>query len=169
MVGRSAVWSEGGVMTLDQLELKNEGLSLTLEEQLNALTLCDLQSPDPKSSVSLNGTNFQAEQFESERGSSKVDALISMLRTIVPQKSVVVSQWTGMLKIVALHLKHLGTSYATIDGSINPKLRMDLVEDFNTNPRGAAGYARVALRRRSRSEPDRRKSPLLDGHALLWM
>ncbi|XP_077149704.1 transcription termination factor 2 isoform X2 [Ranitomeya variabilis] len=122
--------------TLDQLELKNEGLSLTLEEQLSALTLCDLQSPDPKSTVSLNGTNFQAEQFESERGSSKVDALISMLRTIVPQKSVVVSQWTGMLKIVALHLKRLGTSYATIDGSINPKLRMDLVEDFNTNPRG---------------------------------
>ncbi|XP_073407129.1 transcription termination factor 2 isoform X2 [Dendrobates tinctorius] len=122
--------------TLDQLELKSEGLSLTLEEQLSALTLCDLQSPDPKSTVSLNGTNFQAEQFESERGSSKVDALISMLRTIVPQKSVVVSQWTGMLKIVALHLKRVGTSYATIDGSINPKVRMDLVEDFNTNPRG---------------------------------
>ncbi|XP_073524855.1 transcription termination factor 2 isoform X2 [Phyllobates terribilis] len=126
--------------TLDQLELKNEGLSLTLEEQLGALTLCDLQSPDPKSTVSLNGTNFQAELFESKSGSSKVDALISMLRTIVsgavPQKSVVVSQWTGMLKIVALHLKRLGTSYATIDGSINPKLRMDLVEEFNTNPRG---------------------------------
>ncbi|KAM4046929.1 transcription termination factor 2 [Anomaloglossus baeobatrachus] len=126
--------------TLDQLELKNEGLSLTLEEQLSALTLCDLQSPDPKSTVSLNGTNFQAELFESKSGSTKVDALISRLRTIVsgaaPQKSVVVSQWTSMLKIVALHLKRLGMSYATIDGSISPKVRMDLVEDFNINPRG---------------------------------
>ncbi|XP_056410815.1 transcription termination factor 2 [Hyla sarda] len=126
--------------TLDQLELKNEGLSLTLEEQLNALTLCDLQSPDPKSTVSLNGTNFQAELFQSENGSTKIDALMSQLRTIsfgaLPQKSVVVSQWTSMLKIVAVHLKQMGISYATIDGSINPKLRMDVVEDFNNDPRG---------------------------------
>ncbi|XP_040278712.1 transcription termination factor 2 [Bufo bufo] len=126
--------------TLDQLELKNEGLSLTLEEQLNALTLCDLQSPDPKSTVSLNGTNFQAELFESESGSTKTDALISRLKTInssaVPQKSVIVSQWTSMLRIVAVHLKRIGMSHATIDGSVNPKLRMDLVEEFNTNPRG---------------------------------
>ncbi|KAG9470503.1 hypothetical protein GDO78_017578 [Eleutherodactylus coqui] len=126
--------------TLDQLELKNEGLSLTLEEQLSAMTLCDLQSPDPKSMVSLNGTNFQAELFESESGSTKIDALISELRTIsfgaVLQKSVIVSQWTSMLKIVAVHLKRIGISYATIDGSINPKSRMDVVEDFNNNPRG---------------------------------
>ncbi|XP_071995106.1 transcription termination factor 2-like isoform X2 [Engystomops pustulosus] len=126
--------------TLDQLELKNEGLTLTLEEQLNALTLCDLQTSDPKSTVSLNGTNFQAELFESDSGSTKVDALLSELKSItsssVPQKSVIVSQWTSMLKIVAVHLKRMGISYATIDGSINPKLRMDVVEEFNNNPRG---------------------------------
>ncbi|CAN2387700.1 transcription termination factor [Pristimantis euphronides] len=126
--------------TLDQLELKNEGLSLTLEEQLNALTLCDSQTQDSKSMVSLNGTNFQAELFESESGSTKVNALISHLRSInfvpVPQKSVIVSQWTSMLKIVAIHLKRIGISYATIDGSISPKLRMDVVEEFNNNPQG---------------------------------
>eukprot|EP00079_Xenopus_tropicalis_P014042 XP_002944371.1 PREDICTED: transcription termination factor 2-like [Xenopus tropicalis] len=41
-----------------------------------------------------------------------------------------------MLKIVAAHLKLIGLSYATIDGSVNPKQRMDMVEDFNNNPKG---------------------------------
>ena len=50
--------------------------------------------------------------------------------------SVIVSQWTSMLKIVAVHLKTLGLKYAVIDGTVNPKQRMDLVEDFNTNPKG---------------------------------
>ncbi|CAH2218657.1 transcription termination factor 2 isoform X1 [Pelobates cultripes] len=50
--------------------------------------------------------------------------------------TVIVSQWTSMLKIVAGHLKTIHLSYATIDGSVNPKMRMDLVEEFNSNPRG---------------------------------
>lgn len=36
-----------------------------------------------------------------------------------------------MLQVVALHLKKHGLTYATIDGSVNPKQRMDLVEAFN--------------------------------------
>ena len=47
------------------------------------------------------------------------------------QKSVIVSQWTSMLQVVALHLKKNRLTYATIDGSVNPKQRMDLVEAFN--------------------------------------
>ena len=50
--------------------------------------------------------------------------------------SVIVSQWTSMLRIVAVHLQKLGLSYGVIDGSVNPKKRMDLVEEFNTNPKG---------------------------------
>lgn len=41
-----------------------------------------------------------------------------------------------MLRIVAVHLKRMGLRYAVIDGSVNPKKRMDLVEEFNTNPKG---------------------------------
>jgi len=41
-----------------------------------------------------------------------------------------------MLKIVAVHLKKMGLTFAVIDGTINPKHRMDLVEEFNTNPKG---------------------------------
>ena len=50
--------------------------------------------------------------------------------------SVIVSQWTSMLQIVAVHLRRMGLRYAVIDGSVNPKRRMDLVEEFNTNPKG---------------------------------
>lgn len=50
--------------------------------------------------------------------------------------SVIVSQWTSMLSIVAVHLRQIGLRYATIDGTVNPKRRMDLVEEFNNNPKG---------------------------------
>lgn len=41
-----------------------------------------------------------------------------------------------MLHIVAVHLKKMGLTFAVIDGTVNPKRRMDLVEEFNTNPKG---------------------------------
>uniref|UniRef100_A0A8C5RDM0 Transcription termination factor 2 n=1 Tax=Leptobrachium leishanense TaxID=445787 RepID=A0A8C5RDM0_9ANUR len=127
-------------LALDQLEMRSEGLSLSLEEQLNALTLCELQTPDPKPVVSLNGTRFPAQLFEPKSKSTKIDSLLSELRLIrggaENQKCVIVSQWTSMLRVVAFHLESIGLSYATIDGSVPPKTRMDLVEEFNGNPRG---------------------------------
>lgn len=41
-----------------------------------------------------------------------------------------------MLHIVGVHLQRMGLKYAVIDGTVNPKRRMDLVEEFNTNPKG---------------------------------
>lgn len=41
-----------------------------------------------------------------------------------------------MLRIVAVHLRGMGLRYAVIDGTVAPKHRMDLVEEFNTNARG---------------------------------
>lgn len=41
-----------------------------------------------------------------------------------------------MLHIVAVHLRRMGLRYGVIDGTVNPKRRMDLVEEFNTNPKG---------------------------------
>ncbi|XP_043927482.1 transcription termination factor 2 [Protopterus annectens] len=127
-------------MTLDRVELESEGFSLSLEEQLSALTLSEVATPDTSSTVSLNGTNFQAEIFENTKKSTKITSLLSELETIrnssQKQKSVIVSQWTSMLSIVAVHLKKYGYTYATIDGSVNPKMRMDLVDEFNTNPKG---------------------------------
>ncbi|XP_019517015.1 PREDICTED: transcription termination factor 2 isoform X1 [Hipposideros armiger] len=121
---------------LDPEEMKSEGLSLlSLEEQLGALTLTELQNAEPSSTVSLNGQCFQVELFEDMRESTKISNLLAELEAIRrnpgSQKSVIVSQWTSMLKVVASHLKRHRMTFATIDGSVNPKQRMDLVEAFN--------------------------------------
>ncbi|NXK67906.1 TTF2 factor, partial [Sylvietta virens] len=127
-------------VALDQVNLHSEGLALSIEEQLGALTLSELQTPDSKSTVYLNGTPFQTDIFDVTRESTKIAQLLAELKTIrshsEPQKSVVVSQWTSMLKVVALHLQRLGLKYATVDGSVSPKQRMDVVEEFNNNPKG---------------------------------
>ncbi|KAG3281199.1 transcription termination factor 2 [Ictidomys tridecemlineatus] len=120
---------------LDPADLKSEGLVLSLEEQLSALTLSELHDSESSPTVSLNGTPFKVELFEDTRQSTKISSLLAELEAIRrnsgSQKSVIVSQWTSMLKVVALHLKKHGFTYATIDGSVKPKQRMDLVEAFN--------------------------------------
>ncbi|GAB1287919.1 Transcription termination factor 2 [Apodemus speciosus] len=169
---------------LDPTELESEGLVLSLEEQLSALTLSKVDVSEPSPTVSLNGTCFKVELFDDTRRSTKrlepqlsgiqqavtcqgtllapgiraldasrlysrallelaavtlpttqVSSLLAELEAIQKgpgsQKSVIVSQWTSMLQVVALHLKKNRLTYATIDGSVNPKQRMDLVEAFN--------------------------------------
>ncbi|NXJ13640.1 TTF2 factor, partial [Odontophorus gujanensis] len=127
-------------VALDQVNLTSEGLSLSIEEQLSALSLSELQTPDSKSTVYLNGTAFKTDLFEITKESTKVSHLLAELKIIQshsePQKSVVVSQWTSMLKVVAVHLQRLGLKYSILDGSVNPKQRMDVVEEFNNNPKG---------------------------------
>lgn len=128
--------------TLDEKEMEGDGVVLSLEEQLNALSLSTGPSsgPGPQDTVSLNGNHFASSLFEDLTQSTKISALVSELKAIrksdAEQKSVVVSQWTSMLRIVAVHLKTLGLKYAVIDGTVIPKQRMNLVEDFNTNPKG---------------------------------
>ncbi|KAM9690856.1 transcription termination factor 2 isoform 2-T2 [Dama dama] len=121
---------------LDPTELKSEGLALSLEEQLSALTLSEFHDSEPSASVSLNGKCFKVELFDDKRESTKISSLLAELEAVRrnsgSQKSVIVSQWTSMLKVIALHLKRCGFTYATIDGSVNPKQRMDLVEAFNS-------------------------------------
>uniref|UniRef100_A0A7N9AQC7 Transcription termination factor 2 n=1 Tax=Mastacembelus armatus TaxID=205130 RepID=A0A7N9AQC7_9TELE len=129
--------------TLDSSELQGDGIILSLEEQLNALSLSSSPSPsgpDPKDTVALNGSRFSSQLFEDTTESTKISAIVSELNVIrqkgSDQKSVIVSQWTSMLHIVAVHLKRMGLRYDVINGTVNPKRRMDLVEEFNTNPEG---------------------------------
>uniref|UniRef100_A0A8C1TW79 Transcription termination factor 2 n=1 Tax=Cyprinus carpio TaxID=7962 RepID=A0A8C1TW79_CYPCA len=124
--------------TLDQSELQGDGVALSLEEQLCALSLSEPSDSDPKDTVSLNGSRFSSELFQDTRESTKVSAILTEMREIRKknQKSVIVSQWTSMLRIVAVHLEKMGLKFAVIDGTVNPKRRMDLVEEFNTNPKG---------------------------------
>lgn len=60
------------LQALDPAELKSEGLALSLEEQLSAMTLSELCDTEPSPIISLNGEQFKAELFENTRVSSKV-------------------------------------------------------------------------------------------------
>ncbi|XP_069745317.1 transcription termination factor 2 isoform X2 [Narcine bancroftii] len=126
--------------TLNQAEMESDGIILTLEEQMNALSLSEVSTSDTKSTVTLNGTVFEANLFESSRQSTKISALLKELNIIrsspEPQKSVIISQWTSMLHVVAGHLDQMNLTHVTLDGTVTPKRRMDLVEEFNTNPKG---------------------------------
>ncbi|TRY56039.1 hypothetical protein DNTS_013864, partial [Danionella cerebrum] len=56
--------------TLDQSELQGDGVALSLEEQLCAMSLSE--SSDAKDTVSLNGNRFSSELFQDSRESTKV-------------------------------------------------------------------------------------------------
>lgn len=59
--------------TLDSSELNGDGIVLSLEEQLNALSLTSSPSQaGPKDTVALNGTQFPSEVFEETSESTKV-------------------------------------------------------------------------------------------------
>ena len=93
--------------TLDPTELEGDGVGLSLEEQLNALSLStgppSSLGPGAQDTVSLNGSRFPSSLFEDPSQSTKISALVSELKAIrksdQEQKSVIVSQWTSMLKM----------------------------------------------------------------------
>lgn len=61
--------------TLDSSELEGDGIVLSLEEQLNALSLSSSPSPscpETKDTVALNGTRFSSQLFEETSESTKV-------------------------------------------------------------------------------------------------
>lgn len=62
--------------TLDQSELQGDGIALSLEEQLCALSLSESSNSDAKATVSLNGSRFRAEIFEESRESTKVSCCV---------------------------------------------------------------------------------------------
>lgn len=59
--------------------------------------------------------------------------------------SVVVSQWTSMLELIAQALMKENLRYYTIKGDVVPKKRADMVQEFNTNP-DSASVMLVSLR-----------------------
>ncbi|XP_032468335.1 transcription termination factor 2 isoform X6 [Phocoena sinus] len=93
---------------LDLKELKSEGLVLSLEEQLRDLTLSEFHNSEPSASISLNGKCFNVELFDDRRESTKISSLLAELEAIRrnsgSQKSVIVSQWTSMLKVMLISL-----------------------------------------------------------------
>ena len=76
--------------------------------------------------------------FDSEKKSSKMTYIIEEVGKVVAQKhkAVVVSQWTSYLNVFSQHFYRMNIRTHKIDGSVPVKMRTQIVEDFNTNPRG---------------------------------
>lgn len=122
---------------LDDETQQNEGLELTLEEQMMDLMLSEEKEKEPKVKKS-------SVMFEKEALSTKMQALMNELKeihrpdtsSVEKNKSVIVSQWTKMLDIVAVHLRRLNIRCSVIKGDIPAKKRMDSVDQFNNDKHG---------------------------------
>ncbi|BFY97124.1 hypothetical protein BsWGS_00165 [Bradybaena similaris] len=123
---------------LDAASVESDGIDLTLEEQLKGMVLDDIEK-DSK----LTGSVDSATLFHKSSLSGKLKCVMDMVSSIqrgggstTNDKSVIVSQWTQMLEVVAHHLHKAGIPYHVIQGDIPPKKRMDIVDDFNINSQG---------------------------------
>lgn len=73
--------------TLDSSELNGDGIVLSLEEQLNALSLTSTPPQSgPKDTVALNGTQFPSELFEETSESTKVGSRQWLAPLISPEQ-----------------------------------------------------------------------------------
>ena len=74
------------------------------------------------------------------RSSKKLDYLVEQLTGLREQegdgaKSVVFSQWTGMLDLVEIALRRAGLEYTRLDGSMSQQRRVDNVQAFAASPK----------------------------------
>ncbi|XP_041476490.1 transcription termination factor 2-like isoform X1 [Lytechinus variegatus] len=120
----------------DQESCETDGIELDLVSQMKEMGLGESEpgSGEVKPKTTL---------YEPSFSSTKINIVINRLKEIRaegpsdrPMKSVLVSQWTQMLDVVASHLKRAGFEYWSIRGDIPPKKRDEALEDFNNNPRG---------------------------------
>jgi len=77
--------------------------------------------------------------FHASHVSSKMKKVLEIIDEIreTNDKAVVVSQWTSMLDIVAVHLKERKLRYLEITGKVKLADRDNAVNDFNNNSNGA--------------------------------
>ncbi|XP_076940885.1 helicase-like transcription factor CHR28 [Bidens hawaiensis] len=72
--------------------------------------------------------------------SSKMKAAIEVLKSItvndhnIKEKAIVFSQWTGMLDLLEVCLKHSSIGYRRLDGTMSVAARDKAVKDFNRLP-----------------------------------
>ncbi|XP_035673009.1 transcription termination factor 2-like [Branchiostoma floridae] len=129
---------------VDQETFVNEGIDLTLEQQLREMSLQDSnQTTTPSNSDLPSKDAEKSSMFHHDKPSTKIQKVLSVLESNRskstpdnPVKSVIVSQWTKMLDVIGRHLEQAGYRYVVIKGGVPPRQRMEAVEQFNRNPKG---------------------------------
>jgi SNF2 family DNA or RNA helicase len=91
----------------------------------------------------LHNSMFPARSLERSEMSAKFKALINDLNTHFnpadssPTKSVVFSQWTGLLNLLEPHLKSANLQFTRLDGSLTLQARQAVVTRFRNDPKVA--------------------------------
>ncbi|XP_068915165.1 transcription termination factor 2-like [Tenebrio molitor] len=125
---------------LGEAEDQEQTEELNLLEQLNRLNIDDSDGQVVASdeSVGLKEASkgfLHASNpvFQSDRRSSKIEALLTLLKEKVSSqdKAIVVSQWTSLLQLVAKHVKNDRIAFDCLDGTIPVHKRMAIVDNFN--------------------------------------
>ncbi|KAG8238767.1 hypothetical protein J437_LFUL018640 [Ladona fulva] len=122
----------------------DSGLDADLVSQVNQIKLLDHEEEEGEEEMKMddlmkNPLSMKNPVFNRERPSSKLSALLQCLEeNVISQedKAVVVSQWTSMLELIALHLKKRKIRHRTLSGAVPLKERMDIIESFNNSERG---------------------------------
>lgn len=87
------------------------------------------------------------EVFNMDIPSSKIEHMMDVLREhVIPtqDKAIIVSQWTGYLKIIGGLLEVEGVTFCELNGTVAVKNRNDVVENFN-NPKSGIKIMLLSL------------------------
>ncbi|XP_017778365.1 PREDICTED: transcription termination factor 2 [Nicrophorus vespilloides] len=137
----------------------NEELAINILDQLNKLNLNDDDKEDynPAQGISNEGVTLREATrgvlnpnhpiFTKTRRSSKLQKVINILKENVldnDDKAIIVSQWTGLLNLLATHLSEEGISYDQLDGKIPVHKRPAIIDNIN-NPKSKTKVLLLSL------------------------
>jgi len=122
----------------DDEDIKNDGSgnnSIDLISQMASF------KPDDEANAKEEEDKFFSHDnpiFNRNYVSSKMKFIVGEVKKVVEQnhKAVVVSQWTSYLNLFSNHFRMMDIRTHRIDGSTPLQKRQEIVEDFNTNPKG---------------------------------
>lgn len=80
------------------------------------------------------GTSPSENKCDNHAGESRMNSSSKDTTTIVGEKAIVFSQWTGMLDLLETCLKSSSIQYRRLDGTMSVLARDKAVKDFNTLP-----------------------------------
>lgn len=127
----------------EDIEEDSDGESIDLLAKISSMKLDDESSEaaaKAKEEDEETKTFFSHDNriFNTNNISSKMKYIIDEVKKVTEssQKAVVVSQWTSYLNMFSNHFRMMNIRTQRIDGSVPLQMRTQIVEDFNTNPRG---------------------------------
>ncbi len=122
---------EGAARRIHDTNMTNANwlLSKSLNSPLTFSEKAILQSYLLKARQSCN--TIELIHKDEEIDSSKIKVIIDKIHSILPEKIVIYSEWTTMLKIIQ---RYIDVEYVIFDGSLSTKKRSSIIEKFRNDP-----------------------------------